>query len=461
VNEDQIFTLGASGSEDMDGEIRSFLWSFPHDTEREGQVIDHVFHSSGDHPIMLTLIDDDGARSKVFWEIKVENLAPTANAGGDMEVPLGEPFFLDGSGSNDTISDKRNLSYTWRISENISLNGKTIQTYIDTFGEHVIELEVRDTEGLVSIDRITVWVLDSLLESIDIVVGIDPDRCRPGKEVRVHGRVTFEFSGPVGDREIGLTVVNIHIDGETYRVHPDRKGNFELLFSAPDETGDYVLKCTVLRLGLLEEEKATLSVEGEGEGVGLVAFATSPAGIVSGTALVVVGGGLALALSTDIGRWKFFLLMIPLFSRIRRDDVLDNFERGRIYQYILINPGDYFSHIKEMLDLNSGTLTYHLKVLEQREFIKSRTEGRLKRFYPFGMRIDGGPHRDIQTRILELLAMNPNLSQKEIAKALGIHVSTVNYHINMMVGAGLLRSERRERVQRYEVQYIANEIPVE
>ena len=169
----------------------------------------------------------------------------------------------------------------------------------------------------------------------------------------------------------------------------------------------------------------------------------------------------AAVLSTDIGRWKFFALLIPLYSRIKRDDVLDNFERGRIYQYILLNPGDYFSHIKKILDLRSGTLTYHLKVLEQREFISSRTDGKVKRFYPYGMKVEHGPHRDIQELILEYLTIHPGMTQKDIAGELGIHVSTVNYHINMMVGAGILISDRRERVQRYEVQYLARELPMD
>jgi DNA-binding MarR family transcriptional regulator/PKD repeat protein len=461
AKEDEIFTLDGSKSKDKDGEIRSYYWTLPDGREVQGSTLAHAFHSSGEHTILFNVRDDDGALSKLFWNIYIENVEPRADAGEDNETVIGLPAVLDGSRSDDTASDMRNLTYTWMTENGTIFSGRIVEIIFEDEGEHVIQLTVMDPEGLISIDTILIWVFGSVLESIEMVINMDPQKCGPDDQITISGKVSFEFSGPVDERGIGLAVIYIHVDGSIYAVYPDRTGMFELIFSAPEEQGNYEVRCTINRLGLFREESFKLIVEAGDQELAIIAFATSPAGIVTGSAVVLIGGGFALAMSTDIGRWKFFLLLIPLFSRIKRDEVLDNFERGRIYQYILINPGDYFSHIKEMLDLNSGTLTYHLKVLEQREFIKSRTDGRVKRFYPYSMKVDGGPHRDIQTRILELLAFNPNLTQKEIARALGIHVSTVNYHINMMVGAGLLRSDRTDRVQRYEVQYIAQEIPAE
>ncbi|MGA1793373.1 MAG: PKD domain-containing protein [Thermoplasmatota archaeon] len=461
VVEDETFILDAGLSSDPDGEVRSFLWSLPDGTDRTGSMLEHTFPSSGEFIISLVLTDDNGASSKLFWEVLVQNLPPQADAGPDNETVLGEGFVLDGGRSTDTPSDLRNLTYNWTFENGTGIEGKIIEVVFMAAGQQAVDLRVTDPEGLVSIDRIIIWVLGSTLERIDLELNLEPERCGPGAPVTAYGKVAYTFRGPVSDPEMGLAAVNIHVGDVVYRVFPDRNGDFGITFSAPQEPGDHVVRCTITRLGVFREETADLRVVEEPEQSAIVAFARSPAGVASGASVLIIGGGLALAMSTDIGRWRLFLLLIPLFSRIRRDEVLDNFERGRIYQYILLNPGDYFSHIKEMLELNSGTLTYHLKVLEQREFIRSVTDGTHKRFYPYGMRVEPGDHRDIQSMILELLAFNPGMSQKEIARSLGVHVSTVNYHINMMVGAGLLRSDRSRRTQRYEVQYIAQEIPVE
>ncbi|MGA1872955.1 MAG: PKD domain-containing protein [Thermoplasmatota archaeon] len=461
VVEDEVFMLDAGGSSDMDGEIRSFRWIFPDGEEREGVRTRVSFHRSGEYDVMLAVTDNDGASSKVFWTVLVENIGPVADAGPDNETVIGEKVILDAGRSNDTASDLRNLTYEWTLPNGSVKSGKVIEVLMDAPGSHIILLRVTDPEGLISVDEIIIRVLSSALENIIIDLYVEPGRCLPGDILIVSGKVTYEFKRPLVEQETGLVMANIHIGEEVHRVLPDRTGRFEMTATAPVKTGEYDIRCTITRLGMSEESTVRLIVEREEDQSTIVTFARSPAGIASGAALIIAGGGFAAAMSTDIGRWKFFILLIPLFSRIKRDEVLDNFERGRIYQYILLNPGDYFSHIREMLGLNSGTLTYHLKVLEQREFIRSRTDGNLKRFYPYDMRIEEGGHRDIQSLILELLAFNPGLSQKEIARSLGVHVSTVNYHINMMVGAGLLRSDRSRRTQRYEVQYIAQEIPVE
>ncbi|MGA1847912.1 MAG: PKD domain-containing protein [Thermoplasmatota archaeon] len=460
VDEDEAFILDGAGSSDDDGEIGSFVWNLG-DVRREGRTIEHAFHSSGEYDLTLEVFDDQGARGWLRRTISVINSAPSADAGPDNETLVGRSIILDGRASTDTPSDLRNLTYVWKLPDGTILYGEVVEVVFGEAGNFTIELTVEDVEGLVSMDTVKVWVWGSILESIDLEFDLDTYSCHPGDPVRAWGKVEYNFREGGERPDLNLAVVNIHAAGETYRVVPDIHGNFEIVFAAPAEEGTHYIICTVSRFGMLKEESRELRVQAESEPANLISIATSPA-VMGGASVVLAAGGLSAAvLATDIGRWKFFALLIPLYSRIKRDDVLDNFERGRIYQYILLNPGDYFSHIKKILDLRSGTLTYHLKVLEQREFISSRTDGKVKRFYPYGMKVEHGPHRDIQELILEYLTIHPGMTQKDIAGELGIHVSTVNYHINMMVGAGILVSDRRERVQRYEVQYLARELPMD
>ena len=50
------------------------------------------------------------------------------------------------------------------------------------------------------------------------------------------------------------------------------------------------------------------------------------------------------------------------------------------------------------------------------------------------------------------LARKPRMTQKELAEGLGLDVSTINYHVNMMAGAGLLVLEKKGRAKRYRVE---------
>lgn len=461
VAEDEIFMMDASASLDPDGDILSFIWDFSDGSRSSGILIDHVFHHSGREKVILSIIDDNDAVATLEFFIDVLNFEPVADAGGDNETVIGRGVLLDGSMSSDSPSDRMNLTYVWVLHNGTILHGKIVEIFFDTVGEYEITLKVIDPEGLESMDIMGIWVWGSILKSIDIDLDLDPSRCEPGEIIHISGVITYDLGEIERDPEQLLPPVLISLDGNQYHLRTSRDGYFGIDVTSPMQEGDFEIICSVTRLGVFEEERVTISVVEMDEGMDIGAIVTSPVGISAGAGLLIIGGAGAGILSTDIGRWKFFTLLIPLYSRIRRDKVLDNFERGRIYQYIVMNPGDYYSNIKRMLEINNGTLTYHLKVLEQKEYIKSRTEGNQKRFYPYGMKVQGGPHRDIQDMILETLYIHPGMSQREIAQELGVHVSTVNYHINMMVGAGILDIHREDRVQRYVVSYIAQELPLD
>ncbi|MGA1821696.1 MAG: PKD domain-containing protein, partial [Thermoplasmatota archaeon] len=461
VNEDEVFRIDASGSSDPDGGPVAISWTAEDGSIHEGPYLDHVLHRSGLHTIILSLRDDEGAVFKESIVIEALNLPPTADAGSDNETLAGTYVTLDGRASNDTPSDRANLTYVWTFPDNTTLIGEVVEYVFEIEGVFEVILDVIDDDGVFSRDRILIHVRSLLIESIEVTLELDPGKCRPGETVRAFGRVAYVYPGAEADHAVSFAFVKVSIGSMVFSVKPDRNGYYQVEFEAPEETGDHRIRAEVVRLGVVGSAESILKVrEGGGKNVVLTA-ATSPAGIAAGTVILIGGAGAGYALSTDLGRWKFFMLLIPLYTRIKKDAVLDNFQRGRIYQYILMNPGDHFSHIKKMLALNSGTLTYHLSVLERREFIKSRSDGRFRRFYPFEMRVEQGPHRDIQELILAYLANNPGISQREIANALNIHVSTVNYHVNMMVGAGLLRSSKEGRIQLYEVQGIVHEMAID
>lgn len=151
---------------------------------------------------------------------------------------------------------------------------------------------------------------------------------------------------------------------------------------------------------------------------------------------------------TEVGYLALaFTLLVPLFTRIRHEKVLDNFTRGQIFGHIQANPGAHYSAIQQMLDIDNGVLAYHLRVLMREEFIVARNEGVYKRFYPRDYKIPKG--RTLLTRlqvdILEAVERAPGISQRDVAQALGESKQVISYNVGVLRDAGLISAERRGR----------------
>jgi len=166
------------------------------------------------------------------------------------------------------------------------------------------------------------------------------------------------------------------------------------------------------------------------------------------TAGLVAVGFVAYISLTEVGYLALaFSVLVPLFTRIRREKVLDNFTRGQIFGYIQANPGAHYSAIHHVLDVENGVLAYHLRVLLREDYIVARNEGVFKRFYPRDYKIP--KRRTLLTRlqvdILEAVEKAPGTSQRDIAAALGESKQVVSYNVGVLRDAGLLTAERRGR----------------
>jgi predicted transcriptional regulator len=168
---------------------------------------------------------------------------------------------------------------------------------------------------------------------------------------------------------------------------------------------------------------------------------------------VGVGVGITIAViaaifATEVGKVALLgLLLVPLYTKIKREKVMDHFIRGRIYEFIVSNPGVNYSSIKEQFKLTNGTVTYHLSMLERQEFIRAKQDGIYKRYFSN----NGGPAvSDVQPMSLQLsiakaVREKPGMTQKEIAMLLGSSKQLVSYHIRNMKNDGLLDTHRDGR----------------
>ncbi len=162
---------------------------------------------------------------------------------------------------------------------------------------------------------------------------------------------------------------------------------------------------------------------------------------------IALGAILVFSL-TEVGYLALaFSFIVPLFTRLRSDKVLDNFTRGQIYGYIRANPGAHYSELHHILEVKNGVLAYHLRVLMREEYIVARSEGVYKRFYPRDYKI---PRRRriltrLQADILEAVEGEPGMTQRALARTLGESRQVVSYNVRVLREAGLLRTDRPGR----------------
>jgi predicted transcriptional regulator len=167
------------------------------------------------------------------------------------------------------------------------------------------------------------------------------------------------------------------------------------------------------------------------------------------TTIVAAAGAVgifAVVGSSEVGKYKFISFVGPLYTKLKSEEILDHYTRGKIHGYILANPGDHYNSIKKALEVSNGSFAYHLRVLEREGLIKSKRDGLYKRFYPYSAKIpqdNGKKLNDTQRIIIEKIRTQPGISQKDIALLLGVKPQTVNYHINKLIMAGFVLIERR------------------
>jgi len=174
-----------------------------------------------------------------------------------------------------------------------------------------------------------------------------------------------------------------------------------------------------------------------------------PLGVLSlSFGLLAVG----LAVFTETGRYRLlvlFTLLLPFYSRISKEDVLDQFVRGQIYGFIKTNPGVHYNQILRKVGVKNGTLSYHLGVLEKTELIQSRREGlKYRVFYPTGMNFPKSERfrlTGLQIQIIDLLRRQPGMTQKELARLLGQKPQTINYNMKVLDQANLVSVVKKGR----------------
>lgn len=248
-----------------------------------------------------------------------------------------------------------------------------------------------------------------------------------------------------------LTVMAFDSNGKvvkTYVLVTDAQGLSDFEFSATTQGKDkYVFRVTAEKKGCIPD---TESFE-------VVVFAPSPPEpFVAKAETVSIGLGFLVVMAcalTEFGRYGLFkTLIFPLYTRLKKEEVLDHFVRGQIYGFVMSHPGAHYNAIKQHLKVTNGTLSHHLRTLEMQGFLKSRRDGTLKRFYPIDVQVprsEGIKLSDLQMGIIEMIKEKDGPTQGEISRKMGISQQSTSYNLRNLSREGILRFEKEGRLKRY------------
>jgi PKD repeat protein/nitrous oxidase accessory protein NosD len=158
-------TLIFDGSNSTDDTaIAEYIWTFmyggfPHKSTGAHPIM--TFGIPGVYRIVLRVVDTSGNWDEVIWTVTVaDDVPPTAVAGPDIVVPLGDTVDFDGSGSWDNLAV---VNWTWTFEYNgstVNLYGVNASHRFDLPGEYVVTLTVSDEPGFDDSVTFTVSVVD-------------------------------------------------------------------------------------------------------------------------------------------------------------------------------------------------------------------------------------------------------------------------------------------------------------
>jgi len=162
----EIGVFDATASSDPDGSVASYWWDFGNGKKVFSPTTRHAFHRPGTYQVRLTVIDDTVYETAAHTDVVTvtvrdpANARPTARAGEDRVVAMGETVTFDGSSSSDP--DGRILFYLWDFGNGHGDDEPVVRhTYWEP-GIYSVNLTVKDesdADGGQSVDGLTVTVV--------------------------------------------------------------------------------------------------------------------------------------------------------------------------------------------------------------------------------------------------------------------------------------------------------------
>lgn len=415
-----------------------------------------------------TIIPSDGTS---FGEpftidpVTIRNSVPVAEVsspspGGTYYI--GQEIEFDSRTSFDIDGD--DLEHTWTVDGEEVRSKQFFRSFPE--GDHHVEYVVSDG---VSLSRRTfiITIVDEPHPDLftspaeSYVSNLDPNgRGRVGRELSF-----TVFVWNKGDVEASATVVfSLGSSGETplgtKEVRVPAKG-YDTAFVTwnPDAAG-YVLIYAVVQGSNPAESDETNNIAYKN-----ITIETTPEPPVDGSpdsAVVVVSsvsiGLIAISIAGyEPWKYRFFLFLAPLYTKLNHNNRMDNENRSKILGFVMgveegkresgALPGVSYSTIKKKLQFSNGALAYHLSVLEREGDIRSEKVGKYRLYFPTKIQKPKTMFlerlTELQQKLVEEIKTHSEVSQKRLVRSMKESQQVISYNLNRLEQKGIIFLKKR------------------
>ena len=385
--------------------------------------------ADGRFDIMASAVDKNGKIGSAVVSVLIDTLPPVIRTDvADRAVVNTTVLVLEGTVEGASV---------------LMLDGRSVMQELGHFSEqvqlvegwNVLELVARDAAGNVAEEILHVR-LDTVPPVLTIRRPTSVDLMGPKTD-----SLAFEGWTEPGAKLIFIingnhTTVLVRDDGNYSFTARLQKGHNSMRLIAMDEAGNRVRQDISVTWN---EPEPAIPAEEAIPWVLLIGFTSCTL------------GAIALA-SAEVTKFALIAALLPMFTRLKKEEVLDHRLRYAINGLILETPGIHYNAIIKELRLSNGVAVYHLRVLEQRGFIRAVRDGTMKRFYPTAVRLpqDRAPTpEEIRDHIVAIVGSTPGISQKDVAKRLAMEREAVGYHLRELTREGSLKAEKDGRFTTY------------
>ena len=151
----------------------------------------------------------------------------------------------------------------------------------------------------------------------------------------------------------------------------------------------------------------------------------------------------------------YSVFILPLYTKLKKDDIFSLSGRTAIYEKINQDPGIYYSKILKELHQKNGTVIYHLRVLENEGLIRSKKIFGKRCYFPKGAAFN---HQSTdqhlsstQRTIVNHLRLHGNKTPSDLQKELSLPDSTLGYNLKVLLEKGIVVSEKNKKHTNYSL----------
>lgn len=143
-------------------------------------------------------------------------------------------------------------------------------------------------------------------------------------------------------------------------------------------------------------------------------------------------------------------------SKFVRDEILENDNRKKIYDFICQNPGVYFNNIATKLHLSNYILAWHIKTLKNFNYIRIKQVENHEVYFNAALKDEDNDamlsfiFKSKSKKIIEYLMINQEgASKTQLAKELNMHSTTISKYVDELDKFGVLLKKKLPNMTLY------------